>query len=154
LNTDHDIERSIRSKLRTLPRIDESNIGVQVEDAIVTLTGFVGSLRERVEAECAAQRVASVLGIANEIQVAPTAAERLGDSYIVREAVAAIRTELAADAAGVQAIVRDRFVTLEGDVADLAQRERIEAGVRAIAGIAGVTNLIAVRAPGRQRSHP
>src|SRR5689334_14256942 len=88
LNTDQDIERSIRSRLRTLPRIDESHIGIQVEDAIVTLTGFVGSLRERVEAECAAQRVASVLGIANEIQVAPSAAERLGDSYIVREAVA------------------------------------------------------------------
>jgi osmotically-inducible protein OsmY len=144
--TDRDIENSVRSCLRALPHVDETNIDVQVADAIVTLTGFVTGIQERVQAETATQHVPWVAGIANEIQVTPSAAERLSDTAIVRQAVATIRAELSSAAPEVQAIVRDRFVTLEGTVADMAQRERIEAGVRAIDGIAGVTNLIALRA--------
>ena len=51
------------------PSIDAANIGVAVENGVVTLTGHVGSYAEKRVAERAVQRVRGVRAIAEEIAV-------------------------------------------------------------------------------------
>jgi osmotically-inducible protein OsmY len=144
MNKDEQIRGNVIAELRWVPDIDETNIDVSVDDAIVTLNGFVPTYNDRIHAECAAKRVKGVTGVANEIKVSARSAERYSDAAIVRAAVDAIRADLPAIAGAIQVVVSDAHVVLDGNVEWHWQRQRIESTVRAVDGVAAVTNLIVV----------
>src|SRR4051812_25042111 len=64
MRSDSDIKRDVEAELQSDPSIDASDIAVAVKNGVVTLTGFVRSYAEKLEAEAAAKRVASVVGLA------------------------------------------------------------------------------------------
>jgi osmotically-inducible protein OsmY len=144
MNKDEQIRGNVIAELRWVPDIDETNIDVSVDDGIVTLNGFVPTYNDRIHAECAAKRVKGVTGVANEIKVSARSAERYSDAAIVRAAVDAIRADLPAIAGAIQVVVSDAHVVLDGNVEWQWQRQRIESTVRAVDGVAAVTNLIVV----------
>jgi osmotically-inducible protein OsmY len=145
MKSDSDIKRDVEEELRFDPDIDATDIGVTVKNGVVTLTGFVKSYTEKFEAEAAAKRVAGVLGLANDLEVRlPGGAER-PDPDIARDAVAAIKTRLPFTAEHIRAVVKNGWVTLEGQVEWNYQRESAESAVRRIRGINGVTNLIQLK---------
>jgi osmotically-inducible protein OsmY len=144
MNKDEQIRGNVIAELRWVPDIDETNIDVSVDDGIVTLNGFVPTYNDRIHAECAAKRVKGVTGVANEIKVSARSAERFSDAAIVRAAVDAIRADLPAIAGAIQVVVSDAHVVLDGNVEWQWQRQRIESTVRAVDGVAAVTNLIVV----------
>jgi osmotically-inducible protein OsmY len=145
MRSDSDIKRDVEDELRWDPDIDASDIGVSVKNGVVALTGFVKSYMEKFEAERAAKRVAGVLGLANDLEVRlPTSAER-PDPDIARDAVSAIRTRLPLSAEHIRAVVKNGWVTLEGQVEWNYQREEAENAVRRLRGIKGVTNLIELK---------
>jgi osmotically-inducible protein OsmY len=145
MKSDSDIKRDVEEELRFDPDIDATDIGVAVKDGVVTLVGFVKSYTEKFEAEAAAKRVAGVVGLANDLEVRLPGGVERPDPEIARDAVAAIKTRLPFSAEHIRVIVKDGWVTLEGQVEWNYQREGAENAVRRLRGIKGVTNLIQLK---------
>lgn len=143
--TDTEIKKDAEDELRWDPDIDATDIGVSVKNGVVTLTGFVRSYAQKVEAERAAKRVAGVQAVANDIEVRLPFINQRPDPEIARDAVAALQKELPYSSQFIKLTVKDGWLTLEGDLEWNYQRERAEAAVRNIRGVVGVTNAINVR---------
>ena len=145
IKTDDQLRREVEEELDWEPRLDTSDIAVTVKDGVVTLVGFVKSYSEKYEAEKATKRVNGVLGVANDIEVRlPSGFER-PDPELAREAVEAIKLELPYSYEKVKVIVKNGWVTLEGQVEWEYQRSRAEAAVRRLRGVRGITNLITLK---------
>jgi osmotically-inducible protein OsmY len=144
MRSDSDIQQDVEEELRSDPNLDATDIGVAVKNGIVTLTGFTKTYADKFEAEAAAKRIVGVLGVANDIQVRLPGEER-PDPDIAREAAAAIKTRLPFAAEHIRAIVKNGWITLEGEVEWDYQRKEAERAVHHISGIKGVTNLIQLK---------
>lgn len=66
---DSAIQQSVLRELKWDTRVDETEVGVEVDSGVVTLTGTVDSWAKRVAAQEAAHRVAGALDVANDIEV-------------------------------------------------------------------------------------
>jgi osmotically-inducible protein OsmY len=66
---DAEIQKRVLRELEWDTRVDATDVGVEVHDGIVTLTGTVSSWAKRVAAQRAAHRVAGVRDVANDIAV-------------------------------------------------------------------------------------
>ena len=142
MRTDIDIKRDVEAELRMNPDIDATDIAVAVKNAVVTLSGFVRSYSQKWEAERTAKRVMGVTGVANDIEVRLPIFNQRPDPEIARDAAAAIQNELPYSAEHIRVVVRDGWITLEGQVEWHYARERAEQAVRRVRGAKGVTNLI------------
>ena len=67
--TDARIHHDVLEELAWDPHVDETEVGVEVDRGVVTLTGTVTSWAKRAAAQDAARRVVGVLDVANDIQV-------------------------------------------------------------------------------------
>lgn len=145
MRSDSDIKRDVEDELRWDPDIDATDIGVAVNKGVVTLTGFVRSYSEKWEAEVAAKRVSGVLGVANDIEVRLPGSDERPDPDIARDAVTQLRVYLPDAAEHLKVIVKNGWVTLEGEVEWNYQRERAESAVRWLRGVKGVSNWIKLK---------
>ncbi len=145
MKSDSDIKRDVEQELKWDPDLDTTDIAINVKSGVVTLTGFVRSYSQRYGAERDAKRVAGVLAVANDIEVRLPSVDQRPDPEIARDAVAAIRTELPYLHQLIKTIVKNGWVTLEGEVEWNYQRERAESAVRRIKGVKGLTNLIELK---------
>jgi osmotically-inducible protein OsmY len=142
--TDSTIKRDVEDEIKWDPSIsDSSHIAVAVKDGVVTLTGFTKSYMDSYQAEKAAKRVLGVKGVANDIEV-KLFYERT-DPEIAEEAVKAIKRELPSSSEGMRVIVKNGYLTLEGDAEWNYQKEWAERAVRSISGVRGISNLIQVK---------
>ena len=140
--SDSEIKRNVEAELQWDPDIDATDIAVAVKNGVVTLTGFVRSYGQRVQAEKDAKRIVGVVGLANDIEVRLPDVDERPDPEITREAVAALQRELPYSHKGIKVITKRGWVTLEGEVEWNYQRVRAESAVRRIKGIKGVSSLI------------
>jgi osmotically-inducible protein OsmY len=145
MKTDSDIRRDVEAELQWTPDVDETDISVKVHGGVATLTGFVHTYFEKDRAERAVKRIAGVAGVANDIQIRPSAGDEMDDPEIARAAVSEIRSELPLSAEGVKVLVDHGHVTLEGNVPWDFQRERIESAVRRLRGVTAVNDQITIR---------
>jgi osmotically-inducible protein OsmY len=145
MRSDSDIKRDVEDELRWDPDIDPTDIAVNVNNGIVTLTGFVRSYMQKYQAETDAKRVAGVIGVVNDIEVRLPGVDERPDPEIARDAIAQIKSELPYSWDRIRVIVNRGWLTLEGDVEWNYQRERAEAAVRRIRGIKGITNSLEVK---------
>jgi osmotically-inducible protein OsmY len=126
------------------------HISVTALDGAVTLGGHVETYHEKHEAVRAAERVAGVRAIADEIEVRePSLHERPDDE--IAEEIARLRglhTD-SPDSVGVH--VSGGRVFLHGQIDSEAHREAIESEARQLTGVHAVTNLIEVK-PVTERS--
>ena len=81
----------------------------------------------------------------NDLEVRLPGIDERPDPDIAREAVAAIKSQLPVSYEQIKVVVRNGWVTLEGEVEWNYQRETAERAVRRLIGIKGVTNLIQVK---------
>ena len=143
--SDRDLNQRILRELKWDSRIDWASINVDVNDGVVTLTGSVSSYAQKIAAQEAAHRVAGVLDVANDIEVAPL------DRYVRAdpEIAGAVRNALEWDALVpnelIQSTVSDGWVTLEGEVSYWRERNDAEQAIRRLAGVVGVINGITIR---------
>jgi osmotically-inducible protein OsmY len=143
--TDEQIQQDTLDELRWDARIQPNEIGVVVKDGVVTLTGWVDSYVKKWAAERAALRVRGVRAVANDIEVhLPGSAER-SDADIAAAATRALEWDAAVPIERINISVSKGWVTLEGEVPWQYQKTAAERAVRALAGVRGVTNLLAVR---------
>jgi osmotically-inducible protein OsmY len=127
------------------PSFDSANVGVAVENGVVTLTGHVGSYAEKIAAEKAAQRVKGVHAVAQEIEVRYPEQKKTADDQIAERAVAIIGWDAMVPVDAVMVKVQKGWVTLTGNVEWQYQRTAAESAIRRLSGVIGVTNLIEVK---------
>jgi osmotically-inducible protein OsmY len=145
MRSDSDIKRGVEAELRWDPDINPDDIAVAVKDGVVTLTGFVRSYSQKLQAEADAKRIAGVLAVANDIEVRLPMVDQRPDPEIARDVVAALKTQLPYSWEAIKPVVKGGWVTLEGQVEWNYQRERAEEAVRRIKGVKGVTNSIQLK---------
>jgi osmotically-inducible protein OsmY len=137
------IQREVIEELRWDSRVDETDIGVEVDLGVVALTGSVPSYAASVAAVEAAHRVAGVLDVVNDIEVRPP-----GTSVDTDLAIA-IRNVLDFDAVipaeNIRTTVAHGVVTLEGEVDVWAQRQEAEHAIQRLDGILRIANHITIK---------
>jgi osmotically-inducible protein OsmY len=145
MKLDSEIERDVKEELDWDPDLDASDIAVSVKKGVVTLAGFVKSYTDKYEAEAAAKRVAGVGGVANDLEVRMSSVDERPDPDIARDAVAALKSQLPISSENIKVIVKNGWVTLEGEVEWQYQRQTAENAVRRIKGVKGVSNTILLK---------
>jgi osmotically-inducible protein OsmY len=142
MRSDIDIKRDVEAELHANPDIDATDVAVAVKSGVVTLSGFLRSYMQKLDAEKTAKRISGVVAVANDIDVRLPIFNQRPDPEIARDAIAAIQNRLPYSSDHIRVIVRDGWVTLEGSVEWNYQRERAEEAVRYLRGVKGVTNLV------------
>jgi osmotically-inducible protein OsmY len=140
---DEQILDAVLAELKWDPEVEPTDVGVEVDDGVVTLTGTVESYWKKWAAERAALRVEGVRAVANDI-VVKTSAMRT-DTDIAKDVADAFESNAVIPKDRIKITVKSGWVTLEGDVTWRFERDEAENTARRVKGVVGVTNLIAVR---------
>ena len=145
MRLDSDIKRDVEDELRFDPDIDATDIAVTVHNGVAQLTGFVRSYPQKTQVERDAKRVAGVAAVANDIEVRLPLIDERPDPDILRDAVAALKSELPYSADNIKLVAKNGWLTLEGEVEWNYARERAETSVKRVRGVKGVTNSVMVK---------
>jgi osmotically-inducible protein OsmY len=144
---DSEIQQAVLEELGWDTRVRATDIGVEVDSAVVTLTGSVDSFAQRVAAQEAAHRVHGVLDVANDIEVKVPDASAPSDSELAARVRHALEWNVLVSAERIHSTISNGWVTLSGDVDYWSQRDDAALAVRNIAGVKGITNGIDVLPP-------
>ena len=144
MRTDMELQKDVMEELKWEPRLVEDEIGVAVKEGVITLTGFVPDYAQRRIAARAAERVAGVKAVAQELVVKVPDAFRRSDTELAHQVVNALAWDIEVPTEKIKAKVEDGLVTLEGEVQWQYQRNAAERAVRYLGGIKGVSNLVTI----------
>jgi osmotically-inducible protein OsmY len=144
---DSQIKQDVLQELKWDTRVEETHVGVEVDNGVVTLTGTVSSYAKRLAARDAAHRVKGVLDVADNIQVRVPGTPGHTDTEIGQAVRRALEWDVFVQAHRIQSTVTDGSVTLAGTVEFWSQRDEAARVVRRLAGVRGVTNDIDVKPP-------
>jgi osmotically-inducible protein OsmY len=145
---DMTLQARVMDELVWVPNVDTAHIGVAARNGVVTLSGIVSTLAEKLAAERAVRRVKGVRGIAEEIVVRPANAHKHADEEIAERAVKMLAWDVEVPESQVQVKVEKGVVTLTGYVTYQFQKQAAENDVRRLGGVTGIVNLIELRAAG------
>jgi len=141
------LQQDVLQELKYEPSVNASEIGVTAKDGIVGLTGSAKSYAEKYAAVHAAERVAGVKAVTDELKVDLPAFHVRNDEDIARAAINALQWDVWVPTDLVKVKVDNGWVTLEGEVDYKYQQTEAELVVRNLTGIKGVSNLISIRKP-------
>jgi osmotically-inducible protein OsmY len=145
MKNDLALRHDVLSTLDWDPRFDSRNIGVAVKNGAVALSGHVGSFAERKAAEEAVQSIAGVQAVANDLVIELSSDAQRTDAEIAEAASRALKEHISVPANGVRIVVRNGWVTLEGEVALWYQKNASEGALASLHGIKGIVNNINIR---------
>lgn len=141
---DKTLKQHILDELEFEPSIDAADIGVAVENGIVTLSGHVGSYAQKTKVEEVVTRVRGVKGFAEEIEVRYPGEKSTADDVLAKRASDLVRWNAFIPNETVIVKVQKGYVTLTGKVEWQYQRDSAYRAVRDMEGITGVHNMIEV----------
>ncbi len=144
MKSDAQIQQGVLQELKWDTRVEETDVGVEVDQGVVTLTGTVSSYAKRLAAEEAAHRVAGVLDVANDVQVRVPGSWARTDTDIAHAVRRALEDDVEVPDERIQSTVTGGVVTLAGSVDFWHQRVDAERAVRQLAGVRGLTNQLSV----------
>lgn len=145
---DRVLQKSVMDELGFEPSVDAANIGVAVDNGVVTLSGHVASYAEKIAAEKAVRRVKGVSAIAQELTVRYPGSLVVTDDELAKRCLQVIAWDAFLLKDTVRVKVEKGWVTLEGTLQSHYQRVAAEKAVRKLTGVAGVNNLIQIKAKG------
>ncbi|WP_180899846.1 BON domain-containing protein [Martelella soudanensis] len=141
---DNTLRQNIIDELEFEPSIDAADIGVAVENGIVTLTGHVPTYTQKTTVEAAVRRIRGVRGIAEQIEVRPRGFHITADDEIARRAVNALEWNEIVPGEKLQVTIQKGWATLTGKVEWQYERDAAMRAIKGLAGITGISNLIEV----------
>lgn len=143
--TDRELQQNVQNALDWEPSIESTEIGVSVDNGIVTLRGDVHSYAEKSAAERVALRVYGTKAVANDINIRLISRYERTDTEIAQAAVSALKWNTMVPADKVNLAVSNGWITLTGTVDWQYQRHAAERTVRDLMGVKGVTNNITLK---------
>lgn len=145
VKTDLDTQQDVMRGLRWDSRFEKAQIGVAVWKGVVTLTGSVESFGKKWAAGEIAHRVAGALDVANDIQVTLPGTGKKTDADIAQAVRHALEWDVFVPDQKIRSTVSTGWVTLDGEVEFLREREDAGQVIRNLAGVKGVINSITVK---------
>ena len=145
MRIDNELQKNVMDALAWEPSVDAAKIGVSVDSGIVILNGTVKSFSEKWAAEHAAQRVLGVRAVTDEIAVELSGDRDYTDTDIARAASNSLDWNSLLLGHKIKVLVKDGFVTLDGNVGFYYQKYEGERSVRNLTGVKGVYNQINVK---------
>jgi osmotically-inducible protein OsmY len=143
--TDKDLKQHVQSALDWEPSLDATDIGVSVDEGVVTMRGNVASYAEKMTAERVALHVYGVKAVANDLAVHLVNAFKRNDTELAQAAVTALKWNSMVPADRVTVVVENGWLTLNGTLDWQYQRDAAARTVRDLTGVKGVTNSIAIK---------
>ena len=146
IKSDSQIKTDVLNELKWDSRVDETDVGVQIKDGIVTLVGSVDVYAKKIASREAAHRVHGVLDVVDELQVKVAGVGAPTDIDIARGVRDALEWDAFVPDEKITSTVSLGIATLEGVVPTWSQRADAERVVRGLTGVRGVINQISVMA--------
>ncbi|HEX7101678.1 MAG TPA: BON domain-containing protein [Nitrolancea sp.] len=143
---DREVQQDVLDELDWDPEIAATDVGVEVNNRVVTLTGTVDSFAKKWAAERAVLRVARVRAVANDIAVRLFGTAVKNDTDIAQAVANALEWGASIPFENIDIKVENGDVTLSGEVPWNFQRTDIADTVRRISGVKAVINLITLSA--------
>lgn len=143
--TDSQLQHDVMAELEWEPAVDHADIGVAVNDGVVTLSGYVKNFTEKLAAEKAVRRVAGVRAIAEEIKVRLASDSKVADHEIAKRILDMIAWTVSIPNDVVKVKVEHGWVTLSGAVDWYFQSNEARKAAAKVSGVIGVSNLIEVK---------
>jgi osmotically-inducible protein OsmY len=140
---DESLRETVVNELEHDPELVAKHVSVTANDGAITLGGHVMSIHEKHVAVRAAERIAAVRAVADDIHVRPPSLHERADDEIAEE-IAQLRSWRSEIPDSVAAQVRDGRVLLHGQVESAVQRDAAESAVRQLTGVRVVDNLLKV----------
>ncbi|TQJ24863.1 osmotically-inducible protein OsmY [Micromonospora sp. A202] len=144
---DQRIQRDVLAQLAWDAQLQPNEIGVSVDQGVVTLTGFVDGAARSWVATRSAQRVRGVRAVADEIEVRLPGTPGRTDAEVALAASRALEWDSFVPAERLDVTVANGWLMLRGEVEFGWQRRAAEGELRRLDGVRGLTNLIEVRPP-------
>jgi osmotically-inducible protein OsmY len=143
--TDSQLQHDVIAELEWEPSVDHADIGVAVNDGVVTLSGFVKSYPEKMAAEKATRRVAGVKAIAEEIKVRFASDPKTADHEIAKRILDMFAWNVSIPEQQIKVKVEHGWVTLTGTVDWFYQSNEARKAAGRVTGVIGVSNLLEVK---------
>lgn len=145
MKTDEDIQQDVLKELKWDPQVDPAEVGVQVEDGLVTLTGAISTYAKKLAAKRAAHRVSGVLDVVNNLTVELGDPHKRSDQEIAKAVRHALEWDVLVPDQRIHSTVSNGRVVLEGDVDHWGDRLAVEVAIERLAGVRGVDNRIVIK---------
>lgn len=145
MKSDTQLKQDVLDELAWDPEVDEREVGVQVKDGIVTLTGHPRSFHAKHCAEQAVQRVSGVRALAVEMDVVLPGDVVRTDSEIAWAIENALTWNSVVPTSQLHVAVEHGVVTLAGEVDWDYQRRAAADTVRRLHGVRGIANQMILR---------
>jgi osmotically-inducible protein OsmY len=144
--SDKILRDAVVKELESDPEVAAKYISVTAIDGAITLGGHVMRDHEKHVAVRAAERVAAVRAVADDIELRPPSLHERADDEIAEE-IAHLRRPPTQIPDSVAVQVRRGRVILHGQVETAAQRDAAERALHELTGVRAVGNLITVKPP-------
>jgi hyperosmotically inducible protein len=144
MKSDMELKRQVEDELTWDPAVSAADIGVEVRDRVVTLSGHLTSYAEKLAAEKAAQRVAGVKAVVVELDVRLLHSDVRTDEEVANAVRAIIRWTVGLSEEAVKVQVEKGWVTLSGEVDWAYQSHAATRTISQMRGVTGVSNLIQI----------
>lgn len=144
MKTDLDLKHDVEEELEWEPAVNAPDIGVEVKDGVVTLSGHPSSYAEKLAAEHAAHRVGGVRAVVVELEVRLPGHDVRTDEDIATIARSILRWTVGLHEDSVQVEVERGHVRLTGAVDWAWQSQMAARVIGQLRGVTGVVNHIDV----------
>lgn len=148
--SDRQIQLDVIAEIERDWRFVPAEVGVEVDNGIVTLTGTVSSYLKVGEAADISARVTGVKGVANGLTVRLPGSTQQDDTKLAQSVRNALVWDEVAPDDRIETIIRNGVVTLKGTVDYWYQRKSAVDVIKRIAGVAGVNDHIVIAPPARR----
>ena len=145
MKSDSQLKQDVAAELKWEPSVHGTQIGVEVKEGLVTLSGFVTSNFEKWHAEQAALRVNGVIAVIVDIEVKLPSLGQRNDEDIARSVDSALEWMTPKVNGSVKAMIEKGWITLSGEVDWQYQRLAAGDAIRHLVGVTGVSNQIAIK---------
>ena len=145
MKTDVEIKDDVLDELAWQPNIDETQIGVIVEDGVVTLSGVVNSYSKKVAAEKATKSVEGVKAVALDIEVKYGTDFKKTDKEIAKAVVDAFEWNSSIPENDINVKVENGWAYLSGEVQWSYQKNAAKNAIKDLLGVKGVSNSISLK---------
>ncbi len=146
--TDSQLKTDVLAELACDITVDETEVGVQCKNGVITLTGTLSSYPKKIAAIDAAHRVYGVLDVVDDMKVKIPAIWERTDERLASDVRHALQVDVLVPDQKITSTVSAGHVTLQGSVDSWADRTNAERAVHRITGVRGVSNQIAVTPTG------
>ncbi|MEI7657922.1 MAG: BON domain-containing protein [Phycisphaerae bacterium] len=144
--SDAQIKTDVLSELKWDPTVDETEVGVQVKDGVVTLAGNISSYPKKLAGLDAAHRVNGVRDVVDNLTVRIPSTWARSDEDIAKAVRHGLTWDVLVPDERITTTVAGGTVTLEGNVESWSQRYDAERAVQRVTGVRSVINHITVNA--------